>query len=146
MTASRRINWREVIDGLKIELNNFASEGYKSLFERTTEPKLFTSEEQYTIGIQCNAIQNNLTLPSPNGPTPEFDISTSPNSVALQRGENATVLVTSNSTSDFKSTVHLSIKKGLSQYVSIESNKFTFLGSGTAISRIYCTHTRKCTY
>ncbi len=29
MTASRRINWKEVIEALKVELDNFASEGYK---------------------------------------------------------------------------------------------------------------------
>ena len=42
-----------------------SSIGYKSLFERTTEPKSFTPEEQFTIGVQCNAIQDNFTLPSP---------------------------------------------------------------------------------
>jgi hypothetical protein len=35
--------------------------GYKSLFERTTEPKSFTYEEQATIDMQCNTIQENLS-------------------------------------------------------------------------------------
>ena len=42
--------------------------GYKSLFERTTEPKLFTPEEQATIVMQCNAIppnQDNLSSLTP---------------------------------------------------------------------------------
>jgi hypothetical protein len=42
-----------------------SSIGYKSLFERTTEPKSFTHGEQLKIGMQCNAIQDNFTLPSP---------------------------------------------------------------------------------
>lgn len=33
--------------------------GYKSLFERTTEPKSFTHEEQAAIDMQCNAIISN---------------------------------------------------------------------------------------
>jgi hypothetical protein len=41
-----------------------SSIGYKSLFERTTEPKSFTNEQKVTIDIQCNAIQRNLTSPS----------------------------------------------------------------------------------
>ena len=41
-----------------------SSIGYKSLFERTTEPKSFTHEEEETINRQCIAIQN-LTSPSP---------------------------------------------------------------------------------
>ena len=42
-----------------------SSIGYKSLFERTTEPKSFTHEDEVTINRQCNAIQNNLTSPIP---------------------------------------------------------------------------------
>lgn len=42
-----------------------SSIGYKSLFERTTEPKSFTHEEQVTINRQCIAIHNNLTSQSP---------------------------------------------------------------------------------
>lgn len=41
-----------------------SSIGYKSLFERTTEPKSFTNEEQAAIDMQCKTIKDNLTSPS----------------------------------------------------------------------------------
>jgi hypothetical protein len=86
----------------------------------------------YCIEIEDKNITSDLTNWI-NIPTPEFAISVSQNSISMRPGENATIFITANSSSDFKSTVQLSISKDFSSYASLGSNKFKFLASGTVI-------------